>query len=84
MAYDPDLDPVFDALRSAQADYGARLAVLGTGQATRATTLPHWMRVSIRWKCACNRAWRRGATSWLACSHGWLNHCLMLRMTLPS
>lgn len=39
MAYDPDLDPVFDALRSAQADHGARLAVLGTGQADQGSHL---------------------------------------------
>lgn len=39
MAYDPDLYPVLDALRSAQADHGARLAVLGTGQADQGSRL---------------------------------------------
>ena len=33
MPYDPDLDPVFDEFRSAQADHGARLAVLDSIQA---------------------------------------------------
>lgn len=33
MPYDPDLDPVFNEFRSAQADHGARLAVLDSVQA---------------------------------------------------
>lgn len=39
MPYDPDLDPVFDELRSAQADHGARLAVLGTAQTDQGSRL---------------------------------------------
>ena len=37
MPYDPDLDPVLDELRSAQADHGARLVMMGAAQADQSS-----------------------------------------------